>query len=69
MNRIHPNLQTFLGNYGQCLEQMGRSPEEIRTVLGELLRQFGFQLRYKMTGFIFSFIRRIFYPPAKREVL
>jgi len=44
MQRAHPNLQACIGNYAECLKQMGRSPGEIRGALEVLMRPFGMSL-------------------------
>jgi hypothetical protein len=44
MKRAHPNLQTFLDNYAGCLEQLGRSPPEIRRTVEALMRPYGTSL-------------------------
>lgn len=40
----HPNLQTELANYSKCLNQMGRSTQEINNIIQELLRPYGLSL-------------------------
>ena len=42
IERPHPNLQVFAGNYASCLEKLGRSPEQIASTLAALYRRYGF---------------------------
>ena len=44
IQRPHPNLQAFIGNYAGCLAKLGRSPEQIRSTLAGLGRRYGFDL-------------------------
>jgi tetratricopeptide (TPR) repeat protein len=42
IGRVHPNLQTFLGNYVMCLRGLGRDEVEIQTTVNGVLNPFGF---------------------------
>lgn len=42
IQRPHPNLQACVGNFAGCLENLGHSPEQIRSTLSQLCRRYGF---------------------------
>lgn len=44
IERAHPNLDSFLANYAACLEQMGRSSDEVSDVINRMLEHYGIHL-------------------------
>ena len=46
----HPYLRAAVGNYSVLLEEMGRSPSQIRAQLEEIGRSFGMQIGFGERG-------------------
>ncbi|HRX55157.1 MAG TPA: hypothetical protein P5016_11625 [Verrucomicrobiales bacterium] len=44
MQRPHPHLKSIVNNYADCLDKLGRSPENIRRMLANLGRPYGFNI-------------------------
>jgi Tfp pilus assembly protein PilF len=44
IGRAHPDLQSSIYSYAQCLEKLGRSREEVRNLLNDAMRPFGMGL-------------------------